>query len=134
MGHFQSYVCGFLFSPTWDRVLLIRKEKPAWQKGRLNGVGGKIEDGETPLAAIVREFHEETGLNISPSCWKEFETIAGDDFVVHFFFARSAFISDAISTTDEKVEEYLVKGVPYDECIDNLRWIIPLAIKTAKSE
>jgi 8-oxo-dGTP pyrophosphatase MutT (NUDIX family) len=29
-------------------VLLIEKQKPAWQRGKLNGVGGKIEPGENP--------------------------------------------------------------------------------------
>ena len=131
MPEIQSYVCGFLFSPTWERVLLIRKEKPAWQKNRLNGIGGKIEPGETALEAMTREFEEETGLAI-PNTWEAFEIISGDDFIVNFFFTRSAFISDAISTTDEKVEEYLVTEIPYDQCIDNLRWLIPKALKMAK--
>ena len=38
----QEYVCGLLFSVDRTRVLLIRKRRPAWQAGRLNGVGGKV--------------------------------------------------------------------------------------------
>lgn len=45
-----------------DRILVIRKRKPEWQKGRLNLVGGKIEEGESVLDASVRELKEETGL------------------------------------------------------------------------
>jgi 8-oxo-dGTP diphosphatase len=48
MPPMQTYACGFLFSLDRTRVLLIRKRRPAWQAGRLNGVGGKIEPGETP--------------------------------------------------------------------------------------
>lgn len=44
-------------------VLLVLKDKPAWQKGRLNLVGGKIEPGETPEQAAVRELKEESGLS-----------------------------------------------------------------------
>ena len=36
----QQYVCGFLFSRDRARVLLIRKRRPAWQAGKLNGLGG----------------------------------------------------------------------------------------------
>jgi len=41
-------------------VLLILKEKPG-QKGRLNLVGGKVEEGETPEKAAHRELKEEAG-------------------------------------------------------------------------
>lgn len=41
----QTYVCGFLFDRSFENVLLIRKNRPEKQKGRLNGVGGKVEEG-----------------------------------------------------------------------------------------
>lgn len=56
----HRYVVGFLFSEDESRVLLVLKNRPAWQEGKLNGVGGKIEAGETPLQAMEREFKEET--------------------------------------------------------------------------
>lgn len=46
-----------------NNVLLVLKDKPAWQKGRLNLVGGKVEPGETPVQAAVRELKEESGLS-----------------------------------------------------------------------
>lgn len=45
-------------------VLLVLKDKPEWQRGRLNLVGGKVEDGETPQQAAIRELAEETGFSI----------------------------------------------------------------------
>lgn len=44
-----------------DDTLLILKERPAWQKGRLNLPGGKMEAGETPVETAIRELKEETG-------------------------------------------------------------------------
>lgn len=46
-----------------NTVLLVLKDKPEFQKGRFNLVGGKIEAGETPLEAAIRELKEESGLN-----------------------------------------------------------------------
>ncbi len=46
----------------YDDVLVVHKDRPAWQAGRLNLVGGKIEEGEDPFDAAVRELKEEAGL------------------------------------------------------------------------
>lgn len=43
-------------------LLLNRVKKP--QMGMWNGVGGKIEVGETPLESVIRETVEETGINL----------------------------------------------------------------------
>jgi 8-oxo-dGTP pyrophosphatase MutT (NUDIX family) len=53
---------GFLFSN--EKVLLVKKEKPNWQKGYWNGIGGKLLPDEAPLAGMRREFHEETALDV----------------------------------------------------------------------
>lgn len=57
-----EYVLGFMFNLAESKVLLVWKNRPAWQAGKLNGVGGKIEEGETPIQAMNREFAEETGF------------------------------------------------------------------------
>jgi 8-oxo-dGTP diphosphatase len=108
-------------------VVLIKKERPAWQKGRLNGVGGKIEPGETPAVAIRREFIEEANLDV-PN-WKQFTTMSGADWEIHCFWATTNIIDDVKTMTDEKIEirevDYLSWG---DEVIQNLHWLIPMAI------
>lgn len=62
----KAYVCGFLICRTSQTnwVALIRKARPSWQAGRLNGIGGSIEPGETALSAMRREFEEEAGVVI----------------------------------------------------------------------
>jgi 8-oxo-dGTP pyrophosphatase MutT (NUDIX family) len=43
------------------RVLLIRRRRPPF-RGRLNGLGGRLEPGEDPLSGWCREVAEEAGL------------------------------------------------------------------------
>jgi len=46
-----------------DKILLLNREKPP-QMGMWNGVGGKIEPGETSLESAIRETFEETGIRL----------------------------------------------------------------------
>ena len=41
----ERMVVGFAFTEDRRSVILIRKNRPEWQAGRLNGVGGHIEPG-----------------------------------------------------------------------------------------
>jgi len=124
----QHYVCGFLFSadpPGHSRVLLIRKNRPAWQQGKLNGVGGKIEPTDaSPLAAMRREFREEAGLDIAE--WEEILTLTAKDWHTHFYRAFGE-IDAARAMTDERLEIHPTSALLADT-IPNLHWIIPLML------
>jgi 8-oxo-dGTP diphosphatase len=127
----QEYVCGFLFTPDRDRVLLIRKRRPAWQAGKLNGLGGKIEPGETALEAMRREFREEAGVDVTE--WQHVLTLSGEDdagsgrgWAGHFFRSFGD-VDAARATTDEQLETHLTATLPRDT-IPNLHWIIPLML------
>jgi 8-oxo-dGTP pyrophosphatase MutT (NUDIX family) len=82
-----QYVLGFAFSEDLEYLLLIEKKRPKWQAGKLNGIGGKIDDNEEPLDAMVREFKEETTISIPPFRWKEYGHIAGPNYHVALFTA-----------------------------------------------
>ena len=130
----RRYACGFLFSPDRTRVLLIRKNRPSWQKGLLNGVGGKLEAGETPAHAMARECREETGLDLPPDAFEHVITLTGNndggdggDAWEACFFRAFAPIDRARAMTDELLEIHPTLRVPPD-VIPNLRWIIPLLL------
>lgn len=55
----KEYVVTFLFTTSMDKVWMVEKQKPEWQKGCLNGIGGKIEKDELPKEAAIRELKEE---------------------------------------------------------------------------
>lgn len=98
------YCLGFAFNLERTHVLLIRKNRPRWMAGRLNGIGGKIEEGETPAQAMVRECLEEAGLAITE--WDAFGVMEGEDFEVTCFKAATDTIFDAKSMTDEIVSVF----------------------------
>ena len=99
-----DYVVGFLFSEDRRQVILINKMHPEWQAGLLNGVGGKVEQGETPEEAMEREFLEETGM---PAVgWQQVALLRCPNCLVYFF--RGFGIIENIkqghqSPTDEQV-------------------------------
>jgi 8-oxo-dGTP diphosphatase len=84
-----SYCLGFAFYRSRRKVVLIRKTKPDWQRGKLNGVGGKIEDGEYSNVAMGREFEEETGCPSFCTQWQLFTTLQFPDDVVVYCFAAA---------------------------------------------
>lgn len=47
-----------------EKYLLARRHLHQHQGGKLEFVGGKIEQGESVVSALVREVHEELGLDI----------------------------------------------------------------------
>jgi len=128
-GGGQGYVAGFLIDPGSDQVLLVRKERPAWQAGKLNGIGGHIEPGETPAQAMRREFTEETGLDVD-----NFEYFAYLSFpagAVWFFRASApeAVLGAAITATDESIETWFLADLACGAgpTLPNLSWLLPLA-------
>lgn len=50
------------------RVLLARRPEGKNLAGLWEFPGGKVENGETPEAALIRELHEEIGINTWESC------------------------------------------------------------------
>ena len=121
------YVAGFMFSEDRRRVLLIRKNKPEWQRGLLNGIGGKIEKAEQPLAAMRRECREETTLVARADLWTQTVFLFGAKFCVYFFHSVGP-IDQAQSVTDEKVEIVAVDAIATRKVIPNLRWLVPLQL------
>jgi ADP-ribose pyrophosphatase YjhB (NUDIX family) len=47
-----------------DRILLLNQDTDTGRSWSLPG--GKVEDGETLAAALVREMRAETGLDVEP--------------------------------------------------------------------
>lgn len=60
----KNYVVIMLFNKEWNKLLLVKRSKNPY-KNCWNGIGGKIEEGETPFSAAKRECLEETNIHLS---------------------------------------------------------------------
>lgn len=123
----ESMVLGFLFNKTATVVVLIEKQKPEWQKGFLNGVGGKIEEGETPMQAMIREFKEETGVETTEVVWKPFAKLQGDDWEVYCFCGFSG-NADRVKTAEREVVVIHDLSNPLPKAISNIPTLIELSL------
>jgi 8-oxo-dGTP diphosphatase len=135
----MKYVLGFAFDSYLTWVLLINKTKPDWQKGLLNGVGGKVEEGEHELRAMTREFEEETGHVVAMTEWKQFARLQygitkpsppyEPDIVVHCYTAVVKQFSPRKDNPNGEVARWRSVDTAYEpNYIPNLRWLIPLAL------
>lgn len=120
-----EYVVGFLHDGS--HVALIEKKRPEWQKGRLNGIGGHIEQGEMPIEAMRREFHEEADLAIDS--WELTVIMTGENEVV-YVFAIFGPVWDVVAKTDEQVYVERINGLSTN-VLPNLRWLIPMSMDTS---
>lgn len=64
----KRYSAVALFNPNLDRVVLIHKLRPAWQAGKANFPGGKVEDSDRKEAVrkycIAWSHHEDAGAHL----------------------------------------------------------------------
>ena len=125
----ENMVVGFVFNKEKTDVLLIEKNRPQWQAGRINGMGGHIEQDESAFQAVSRECKEEFGLAIPPEKWRSSVILKGKNYTVHFF-ATETDIHEAKQTTDEQLVLISLKNLShYDRLIPNLHWLIPLSLE-----
>ena len=122
----SQYQLGYLFDPSFTKVVAIRKEKPAWMAGMWNGVGGHIEGVEEPTVAMMREFQEKTGLEPRfQGWWRRVAQVQGDDYVMHVFGSTSPDLDMVRDMTREMVRVRYVQNVVNDD--NGMRlWLLSL--------
>jgi len=135
-----KYVLGFLFNKDKSKVVLIQKKRPQWQAGKFNGVGGKVEACESDIAAMVREFKEQTGVSTNLIDWKIKATLSGQDaakpgnYRMQVYTACNEKYFHAVqSETDEQVFPLPVGYIlnnpfGYLNTTPNLKWLIGMCL------
>lgn len=132
----KKYVLGFAFNDDKSKIVLIRKNRPEWQKGKLNGVGGKIEEYDADAyAAMCREFKEEAGIDTTPKDWLHYATLNGDYGFVIVFCAFGDRYLQAKAQSDENIEIIdLNDRAVRSGFVSNLNWLIEIALDDEQSK
>jgi len=115
----------FVFSPDLKHVYLLRKNKPKWQEDYLNGVGGKVEKGESFKACILRETEEEIGVLMDRNTLYDIGVIEAKEWRVRIYAYKLGKKQKPKQMEDEELNKVLVKNVPKLKVIPNLRMLIP---------
>lgn len=86
-----------------DEFLMLyrNKKKNDFNKGKYIGVGGHIEEGETPDIAIDREVKEETNLDIVSKELRALIIFYFDEFIEHMYLYTSRDFKGTIKECDE---------------------------------
>lgn len=114
-----------LFVVKDGHILLIRKKR-GLGAGKINGPGGRLEPGETPLEAAVRETREELGIEaVAPDLRGELHFQFLDGYSLHCsVFLSPDCVGEPIET-DEAIPLWTpLDAIPYHEMWeDDARWL-----------
>lgn len=110
-------------------LLLIRKKR-GLGAGKINGPGGRLEAGETPVEGAIREVEEE--LRVTPRDLRycgdnRFQFVDGYSIHVHVFVAEG-FDGEPSETAEAAPLWTRVDELPYDEMWQDDRLWLPLAL------
>ena len=112
-----------------ERILLIHK-KTGLGMGKVNGPGGRIEAGESPLDAAVRETQEEVG--VTPLMPTEMGTLAfsfTDGYSLHCTVFFASHWQGALAETPEANPFWCpLDSIPYDRMWEDDRLWLPDAL------
>ncbi|MEM7826599.1 MAG: 8-oxo-dGTP diphosphatase [Candidatus Aenigmatarchaeota archaeon] len=101
-----------------DKILLKRASRGV-SKGKWNGLGGKIERGESPIDNVLREVNEEAGIKIKDPKMHgsiifyqgSYENIFG---IVYLFSARD-FEGEVKQGEEGELRWFSIDSIPYHE-------------------
>lgn len=126
-------IATLLFVLREDEVLLIRKKR-GLGAGKINGPGGKLEEGETPRQCALREVREELCISVLDSvpCGElRFQFTDGYSIHVHVFISTR--FEGEPTETDEAIPLWFKRSeIPYGEMWADDRIWLPRVLDGAK--
>jgi 8-oxo-dGTP diphosphatase len=111
----------FLLLRKGDKLLLLKRSNTGFEDGKYSLVAGHVEIDEGPIAAIIREAHEEVGIRIQAE-HLQFKHVlhrnAGDARVyVDYFFECHNWVGEPTNQEPDKCSEltwYPLSALPHN--------------------
>lgn len=100
-------------------VLAARRTTPAAVAGRWELPGGKVEDGESPEAALVREIREELGCLVEVQGWLDGEQPIGTQHALRAALCRVADGEPSVGADHDRLRWL------GSEQLDDVDWLEP---------
>lgn len=118
----KSFDTTLLFIIKEDNILLAEKKR-GFGIGKINGIGGKVEKGETIEEGMIRETLEE--INVFPKNYKKVAVINFDLYskneieheIMHLYVAND--YEGTICESDEmKPQWFKISDIPYERMFE----------------
>jgi len=129
-------ILSLLFLRKGDQVLLAMKKR-GFGEGRWNGVGGKVEEGESIEQATIRETQEEIGVtpdSLEKVADLRFKAFFKGDLTlmhVHAYFSYK-WVGTPKESEEMSPKWFNLDNIPYDSMWDDDKYWLPLVIKGQK--
>ena len=112
-----------------DNEIMLARKKRGFGKDKYNGVGGKLQEGETKEDAMLRETKEEVG--IVPASYEYIGFIDFMEFVngekknlVMYLFTADAWDGELVESEEMEPCWFSVDQIPYDKMfVDDAYWM-----------
>ena len=121
-----------------NKILLARKKR-GFGLGKWNGIGGKIEENETPEEAMIRETEEEifaTPIDLKKigiMHFIEYDTEEQTNVNMHLYVATK--IRGIPKESNEMLPEWFsIDNLPWEEMFEDVKYWLPYLLQEKEIE
>lgn len=120
-----------------NNEILLAMKKRGFGEGKYNGVGGKIEFGETPEDAMIRETQEE--INVTPIKYEKVGLIEFDEYykgnkqnlVFHLYMVYD-WVGEISESEEMSPKWFNINNIPYEKMFPDDKYWLPLILEGKK--
>jgi len=120
-----------------ENQILLAMKKRGFGEGKFNGVGGKIEQNETPEEAMIRETKEEIG--ITPIDYIKVGTMEFIEFykgikenVIFHLYTATKWTGEPKESEEMKPQWFDIDKIPYDKMFEDDKYWLPEVLEGKK--
>ena len=122
-----------------DNKILLAMKKRGFGEGKYNGIGGKIEKGETPEEAMIRETQEE--INVTPTKYEKIGIVEFDEYykgkkqnLVFYLYFIHEWEGKPSESDEMKPKWFEIDNIPYDKMFPDDKYWLPLVLEGKKDK